>query len=110
MSAAESTAARKHCYLITDHYNEDRVGTLKISDTRIDPSEKNEETTHHVLNKETKEMHETTVVSCGYVDFESEEAYEESEWSVFQDKLREIDEEHLEAAGLDPEEVFDGEN
>lgn len=106
-TATDGRGTRKHLYLVTEHYNEDRVGTLKITDTRREPSKKNHETTHHVANKETMEMHETKVVSCGYIDFLSEESYENASWGVFLDKVAEIDNRHLEKAGLDPAELFD---
>lgn len=97
---------RKHLYLIVDHPEDDRVGQVKITDTRLPRSDKNNRTPASAMNVETGERWEYTVVSMGYVDYEGEEEYEEKIADDVQEKLTEIDEGHIEAAGLDPDGVL----
>lgn len=46
------------------------------------------------------------IVGRGYVDFADEQEYEETIDDAIKAKLDEIDESHLENAGLDPQEVL----
>jgi hypothetical protein len=98
---------RRHFYLITGNgRNEDRVGGVSIDSTRRPRAKKNEERVSDKRDLDTGETWEEWYVSLGYYDFEDEDDYEENGWDVVQEKLAEIDEEHLEKAGLDPEEVL----
>jgi len=98
---------RKHLYLVTEHENEDHVGGIKITDTRLSRSSKNSETPWHKFDEEEKDFVVAgKQVSMGYVDFEDEEDYEDRIADEIQRKLAEIDSEHLEKAGLEPQEVL----
>lgn len=105
---------RKHLYLITEHEDSDKVGLLKTTDTRLTGAKKNEERVIQTLDREAIERGEITdddrgeykVVGLGYHDFEDGDDYEETIGNVVQEKLSEIDTEHLEKAGHDPEEVL----
>lgn len=102
---------RKHFYLITDHdRDEDKIGQVQITDTQKygTTARKNEEGVSQHHNLETGERWTQHEVGLGYVDFEHEEQYERTVGEVTQDKLAEIDEKHLEKAGLDPDEVLNG--
>jgi hypothetical protein len=98
---------RKHFYLVVDHAKDDRVGSVKTTDKRFPTAEKNVETTHTKQNMDTGERYESALVYCGYVDYDSEAEYKASAMDDIIAKLGEIDESHLEAAGLDPDSVFD---
>ncbi len=100
---------RKHLYLVVENEEHpEREGGVSVLNTRATPSSKNEQTIHHMRNFETGETWTKTMVSLGYEDFEDEEDYEERLGEVTKRKLAEIDERHLEDAGLDPDEVLDG--
>jgi len=98
---------RKHLYLITEHPDDELVGNVESRSGRYPRAKKNEERPIDKRNIETGETWEERVVGLGYHDFEDEAAYEDTEnfAEVVQDKLGEIDAEHLEAAGLTPSEV-----
>lgn len=98
---------RRHFYLVTDSPREDRVGGVDITETRRPRGQKNTESVLDKRNLDTGEGFSERIVSLGYYDFDSEEDYEERCGDVVLEKLEEVDESHLEAAGLDPEEVFD---
>jgi len=99
-------AARKHFYLVVDAPDEDRIGGVDITDTRRMVSEKNKQTTQQFRNLETGDTYTEDAVSLGYHDFDDEEDYEERVGEVVTEKLGEVDERHLEDAGLDPKEVI----
>jgi len=107
MSGAQQSSVRKHMYLIVDAPDEDIVGNVETVDKRYDQCKKNEQRPVHRRDIETNETWTEQLVALGYYDFESEEAYEDSERfvEVVQQKLSEVDEEHLRAAGLEPDEV-----
>lgn len=108
MPQNQQTATRKHLYLITEHEDEERVGGVSFADKRLSRSSKNEETPIHKFDEEAGDFVVAGKrVSLGYVDFEDEEDYEENALEAMTRKLAEIDEEHLEKAGLDPNEVLD---
>lgn len=92
---------RKHMYLITDHPNEELVGTVEIRDKPYVMGEKNAETTIRKRNVETGNGHTQRVVGLGYEDFDGEEDYDARSSHVVHQKMGEIDPEHIEAAGLD---------
>jgi hypothetical protein len=103
------TATRKHFSLITEHEDDDRVGLIEISDSRPSRGEKNAETPFHKLDEEAGDFYIAGKrVSMGYVDFESEEEFEDDEKvkAAIERKLAQIDDRHLEKAGHDPEEVL----
>lgn len=102
---------RKHLYLITEHdHNDDLVGSVEFAETRLDSAEKNVETPMHVFDKETGDF--ATVgkrVGLGYVDIAGDgELTGEEAAAVAQSKLAEIDERHLEKAGVELEALADG--
>lgn len=97
---------RKHLYLITEHENDDLVGTCKITDQRFSHPLKNEEGDITVLDENSEGFEDVgRMVGMGYADFEDEDDYEARVADVIQQKLGDIDAEHLEKAGLDPQEV-----
>lgn len=105
----DDTATRKHFALITEHENEDRVGLIEISDSRPSRGEKNAETPFHKIDEDEGEFYIAGKrVLMGYVDFESEAAYDDDDKvaDAVERKLAEIDAKHLEKAGHDPEEVL----
>ena len=97
---------RRHFYLIIDSPDEDKIGGVDITEQRYVNSEKNTETRLDKRNLDTNETFSDRVVSLGYYDFEDESEYEARAGEVMLEKLGEIDEKHLENAGLDPEEVL----
>lgn len=110
MSASnQQTATRKHLYLVTEHEDEDRVGGVSFTDTRLSRARKNEETPIHKLDDDARDIVEVgKQVALGYVDFESEEDYEENAVEAMKRKLNEIDERWIDKAGLgDVEGVHD---
>lgn len=100
---------RKHIYLITEHEDDNRHGLIEITDSRLSGSSKDEETPIRVRDEEEQGFPIVGKrVSCGYVDFESEEEYEDDDTldAEVKRKLGEIDESHLKKAGHDPGELF----
>lgn len=97
---------RKYLYLITQHSSDALVGKIEATDSPQPGASKNEEIVYPVRNIESGEVSgEKGLVSLGFADFESEEEYEQSWPEVAKEKLREIDQSHLEKAGLSPEEI-----
>jgi len=92
---------RKHLALVTGHDDPDMVGMVKITDTQIARVEKNKERPVDTLNVETNERGSYKAVGLGYHDFGSESDYKERIQEVVETKLSEIDNEHLEKAGVD---------
>lgn len=105
---------RKHLYLITEHPDEDLVGQIKVTESRLDMARKNQERVIQALSGEAIERGEITdedryeykVVGLGYADFEDEAAYQLCLPATIKDKLAEIDPDHLRKAGVDPDEVL----
>lgn len=98
---------RRYFYLVTENgRNPDREGGVSVSDMRRHRSKKNEERVANKRDIETGDTWEERYVSFGHHDFEDEEDYVENVGDVLQEKLTEIDVEHLENAGLEPEEVL----
>jgi len=91
---------RKHLALITDHDNEDLVGTVKITDQQLPRVRKDEDRTVDTVNVETNERGSYDAVGLGYHDFEDEQHYQETIGGVVSAKLRDIDTEHLKKAGV----------
>lgn len=107
MPATKQTATRKHFYLVTEHEDSDQVGRVSIGDSRLANGSKNEETAIHTFDEDTGDFEILGKrVSMGYIDFESEDDYEENIGDAVRRKLGEIDERHLHKAGLDPNEVL----
>jgi hypothetical protein len=94
---------RKHLHLITNHPDEDYIGLVEFRDHPVPTVEKNKEGVVKKRNIETGEGYAIRAVGMGYVDFEDEADYEENALPAIKEKLAEIDVEHLENAGLDPE-------
>lgn len=100
---------RQHIYLITEHEDDERVGLVEITDSRISSTSKNDETPIRIHDEEEGGFPIVGKrVACGYVDFESEEEAEDDDalGAAVKQKLGEIDDSHLKKAGHDPEEVF----
>lgn len=98
---------RRYFYLVTESETEpDRVGGVSVQSMRRQRAKKNEERVASKRNIETGETWDEHYVSLGHHDFEDEDDYEERVGEVIQEKLQEIDAEHLESAGLEPEEVL----
>lgn len=92
---------RKHLYLVTEHENPDLVGTIKSTDTRLTRGEKNKETPFHKIDEGNGEFYVAGKhVHLGYVDFEDDDPDQDTWLPAFRDKLTEIDERHLEKAGV----------
>lgn len=92
---------RKHLYLITEHENEEWVGNVNIMNSRLTRVVKNEEGPIQTFDKETGEF--DTVgrqVGLGYVDFDSEEDFEDNISEAIRFKLAGVDYSHLEKAGV----------
>lgn len=106
---------RKHLYLITDHPDEEKVGLLKITESRLRGAKKNEERTLRAVPKSAFEDDDVSIpearfeyrcVGLGYVDFDDEADYDENIADEVDRKLGEIDAEYLEKSGHDPAEVL----
>lgn len=98
---------RKHLYLITEHRNEERVGCVLTQDTRLTAASKDEELALHTYDEDEGDFKVAgQQVSMGYVDFEDEEDFDDRLADEIKRKLGEIDTEHLEKAGLNPQEVL----
>jgi len=97
---------RKHLYLITEHPDDSKVGKLEIQDRRHEAAEKNKEVAVQKMGLDSGDRWTYKVVGLGYLDFDSERDYQENIADRYPEKLAEIDEEHIEAAGLDPQEVL----
>lgn len=96
---------RRHFYLVIEANDESKEGGVDILEQRYERAKKNEQRVIEKRNLETNERFNETVVSLGYYDFENEEDYRERNFLVSLEKLNEIDERHLEDAGLDVEMV-----
>jgi len=94
---------RKHLYLVTSHPEDSHVGLVESREKRYETAEKNEERRVDKRNLDTGEGFTMKVVGLGHHDFESETPSGERFSEVAKDKLAEIDDEHLESAGMDPE-------
>lgn len=104
---------RKYIYLITeDPRRQDMVGLLEITDNLKTPSSKNEETAHRMADWSGEgaptddDRWTRRLVSVGHADFEDEDDYADRIESVVRGKLDEIDDRHIEKAGI-AEEVSD---
>lgn len=96
---------RKYLSLITEHPDESNVGRIESADKPLASVEKNEErpVQRREVDTDAGELGEAWTeqhVGLGYVDFEGEEDYQENFADVAIRKLNEIDEEHIEKAGL----------
>jgi len=96
---------RKYLSLITDHPDESKVGKIESADKPLVSIEKNEERPVHRrdVDTEAEELGEQWTeqhVGLGYVDFEDEDDYRENFADAAIRKLNEIDEEHVENAGI----------
>lgn len=94
---------RKNLYLIVDAPDDEEVGNVEFTDRRHDGVTKNERGTVTVRDLEAEDpdaVREYEMVGMGYYDFEDEDDYAANMQSVARDKLDDIDDEHLDAAGL----------
>jgi len=94
---------RKYLSLITEHPDESNVGRIESADKPLVSVEKNEECPVQRREVDGEELGDAWTekhVGLGYVDFEDEEDYEENFADVAIRKLNEIDEKHIEKAGL----------
>lgn len=91
---------RKHFYLVTEHRDEERVGLIEIKDSQHRNSSKNEETIVYKYDQLNDERYSVKVVSMGYQDFEDYDEYADTVGDVVDKKLKELDESHLEKAGI----------
>jgi hypothetical protein len=94
---------RRHFYLVVDAPDEEVVGGVDIREQRYEAAKKNEQRTIQKRDLDTNEQFTETVVSLGYHDFENEGDYKERNWVVTLRKLNDIDQQHLEDAGLELE-------
>lgn len=99
---SDDTALRKWLYLIIDHPKKPELeGKLEITDKRkTTTAAKNEQGVCQKRNTETGEEWEYTLVGLGYEDFDDEEDYKDRAEEAINTKLDEIDDRHLEDAGL----------
>ena len=105
----QESSLRKHLYLITEHDEDDRVGGVSITDSRLSRPTKNEEGPITVLDEQKEGFrHIGKKVGLGYHDFEGESAYADNEHvaDVIQRKIRSVDRHWAEKAGID-EVVYD---
>ena len=101
---------RKHLLLITEEpKNPELVGNVSFADRRSSHAKKNAERASLMRDTKNGERWERKVVGLGYVDFEDEDDYRSRAGEAARRKLREIDDEHLEKAGIDPTEIEGGE-
>jgi len=99
---------RKHMYLIVEHERDEFEGNVKFTDKTLGSVLKGEIGPIHKFDEEDGEF--STVgkqVGLGYHDFDSPEEYEDNDrvQQVVLEKLRQVDESHLERAGVDLDEV-----
>jgi len=101
---------RRHLYLITDHPTEDYIGKVEAREAPYQRAEKNVERPVDKLNIDTGERCEVSIVGLGYHDFADRDDYDERFKPVVDRKLREVDQQHLDKAGIevDREVVTDG--
>jgi len=92
---------RRHLYLITDHPNEYYIGKVEPREKAYTRTEKNVERPVDTLNIDTGERCTISVVGLGYHDFDDRDDYEESFKPVVDRKLREVDQQHLDKAGVE---------
>lgn len=92
---------RKYLYLITEHPMDDRVGKVEMSDTIHYRVEKNTEGAIDLRNIDTGDRTTYMAVGLGYEDFDDGDDYRQRCGRVIRSKLREIDAEHLDKAGLE---------
>lgn len=91
---------RKYLYLITDHPDETCIGKVEARD-KPRPANKNEQTTFTLRNLDSGEKKGIeTVVGLGYHDFQGEDDYRNNWPSVVKRKLKDIDKQYLEMAGI----------
>lgn len=104
--SAETTRTRKYLFLVIEAPDEDMVGRTRIDHKQpMTSAEKNTVGVREKRDMNTGETWTEREVGLGYADFDSEADYKENIADVVHEKLNEIDAEHIEAAGLDPEEV-----
>jgi len=100
---ADGGRVRRHLYLITEHEEDDRVGSVKCTSTRITNSKKNEERPIRTFEPDDGFYIAGKQVALGYVDFEDEDDMEENFGDEAKRKLADIDAKWLDKAGMDVE-------
>lgn len=94
-------SVRKHLSLVIEHDDEDRVGGVMFYDSPKARLCKNEPSPMQRFDEENGDFYVAgKEVSLGYVDFEDEQAYEDWPLENLHEKMREIDYEWLEKAGV----------
>lgn len=96
---------RKHMYLIVDHPDDGLVGQIEVTDRARPQAEVNSVGRVDKRNLESGDGYAMKVVGLGYHDFEGEADMEDRFKEVLDEKLARIDDEYLDQAGLDPQEV-----
>lgn len=97
---------RKHLYLITEHEDDEKVGAIMSTNQRMSRPLKNEEGPIHVLDEEERDFRKVgRKVGMGYHDFATDDPDDDYVVQVMKDKLAEIDQEWVEKAGLELEEL-----
>jgi hypothetical protein len=92
---------RKYFYLVTEHEESERVGGVSVMDSPMSRPTKNNEAPIRTLNDEKEDFIVVgKKVGLGYHDFESEGEYEERAADVMQSKIRDVDYEWAEKAGI----------
>jgi hypothetical protein len=92
---------RKHLALTVAHEDEARVGTVAFYDSPKARLTKNKPSPITVLDESAEDFRTVgREVSLGYVDFEDEAEYDSRAVEAMERKLREIDREWLEQAGI----------
>ena len=95
---------RKHLSLIIEHDDEERVGGVSFYETRKAGLSKNDPTPIQKYDEEAGDFYVAgKEVSLGYVDFEDEQQYQDNEYVAgeIRRKLREVDREWVERAGVE---------
>ena len=94
---------RKYLYLITEHEDDERVGGVSIMNSPMSRPNKNEEAPIRVLDDEAEGFEIVGKnVGLGYYDFKGEAEYENDDLvaEVMQQKIRSVDREWAEKAGV----------
>src|SRR6056297_858484 len=100
-SEQTETCTRKHLALVVEHQDDDRVGGVMFYDSPKARLTKNQATPIQQFDEEDGDFYIAgKEVSLGYVDFEDEQAYKDWPLENLHEKLREIDREWLEKAGI----------
>lgn len=95
---------RKHIYLITEHYDDSKIGGIKISDTRLSDAKKNTESPITRYDEDDGIFENAgKQVALGYYDFDSKAEYANNEKlaRIVEKKIRSVDRKWAEKAGVE---------